>query len=129
MDPYLPVGIVTSRDDLSHDQAQAALTAPGQLFEMTETSGGVRIWQHAPATFRAMLETTAFHGDKTFVVYEDERLTYLEFFHATATLAHALRDEFGARQGRPGGHRHAQLPGVDRRVLGRAGRSARSRCR
>nr|WP_062339862.1 class I adenylate-forming enzyme family protein [Herbidospora sakaeratensis] len=78
---------------ISHDQAQAALTAPGQLFEMAETPGGVRIWKHAPATFRAMLETTAFHGDKTFVVYEDERLTYAEFFRATATLAHALRDE------------------------------------
>ncbi|NAS27295.1 AMP-binding protein [Herbidospora sp. NEAU-GS84] len=77
---------------ISHDQAQAALTAPGQLFEMTETPGGVRIWKHAPATFRAMLETTVFHGDKTFVVYEDERLTYAEFFRATATLAHALRD-------------------------------------
>ncbi|WP_061295325.1 class I adenylate-forming enzyme family protein [Herbidospora cretacea] len=84
---------------ISHDQAQAALTAPGQLFEMTETSGGVRIWRHAPATFRAMLETTAFHGDKTFVVYEDERLTYAEFFRATATLAHALRDVFGVRKG------------------------------
>ncbi|GAB1823888.1 class I adenylate-forming enzyme family protein [Herbidospora sp. RD11066] len=77
---------------ISHDQAQAALTAPGQLFEMAETPDGVRFWKHAPATFRAMLETTAFHGDKTFVVYEDERLTYLEFFHATATLAHELRD-------------------------------------
>ncbi|WP_030456941.1 class I adenylate-forming enzyme family protein [Herbidospora cretacea] len=77
---------------ISHDQAQAALTGPGQLFEMTQTPGGVRIWKHAPATFRAMLETTAFHGDKTFVVYEDERLTYAGFFRATATLAHALRD-------------------------------------
>lgn len=84
---------------ISHDQAQAALTAPGQLFEMTETAGGVRIWRHAPATFRAMLETTAFHGDKTFVVYEDERLTYAEFFRATATLAHALREVFGVRKG------------------------------
>ncbi|WP_066372528.1 class I adenylate-forming enzyme family protein [Herbidospora mongoliensis] len=77
---------------ISHDQAQAALTAPGQLFEMAETPDGGRIWKHAPATFRAMLETTAFHGDKTFVVYEDERLTYSEFFHATATLAHTLSE-------------------------------------
>ncbi|TKK83606.1 acyl--CoA ligase [Herbidospora galbida] len=77
---------------ISHDQAQAALTAPGQLFEMTRTPDGVRVWKHAPATFRAMLETTAFHGDKTFVVYEDERLTYAEFFRAAATLAHELRD-------------------------------------
>ncbi|WP_214109003.1 class I adenylate-forming enzyme family protein [Acrocarpospora catenulata] len=82
-----------------HAQVQAALTAPGQLFEMAEIGGGVRAWKHAPATFRALLENSAFHGEHEFIVYEDTRLTYAEHFRLAATLAHRLTDSFGVRKG------------------------------
>ncbi|GAA1009428.1 fatty acid--CoA ligase [Acrocarpospora pleiomorpha] len=84
---------------ITNDEVQARLTAPGQLFEMEDVGGGVRAWKHAPATFRALLENSAFHGDKEFVVYEDERLTYTEHFRLAATLAHRLADSFGVRKG------------------------------
>ncbi|WP_326638861.1 hypothetical protein OG884_31355 [Streptosporangium sp. NBC_01755] len=38
---------------VTHDQVQARLTGPGQLFEMDDVSGHggtVKTWKHAPAT-------------------------------------------------------------------------------
>ncbi|TLP64145.1 class I adenylate-forming enzyme family protein [Microbispora triticiradicis] len=87
---------------ITHEQVQAQLTAPGQLFEMEEVEVGgsrIRAWKHAPATFRALLEITRFHGDKVFVVYEDERITYEEHFRLVATLANRLVDDYGVRAG------------------------------
>ncbi|GIH22961.1 fatty acid--CoA ligase [Acrocarpospora phusangensis] len=84
---------------ITHDQVLATLTGPGQLFEMEEVGGGVRAWKHAPATFRALLENSAFHGDKEFIVYGEERLTYAQHFRLAATLAHRLTDDFGVRKG------------------------------
>ncbi|HEX4817098.1 MAG TPA: class I adenylate-forming enzyme family protein [Nonomuraea sp.] len=85
---------------LSHAQVQAQLTAPGQLFEMAEIGDtGVRTWKHAPAHFRALLEMSRFHGDKVFLVYEDEHITFEDHFRRAATLAHRLVDEYGVRKG------------------------------
>ena len=46
-----------------------------------------------------MLELSAHHGDKDFLVYEDERITFAEHFRAVAALAHALVDRFGITKG------------------------------
>ena len=46
-----------------------------------------------------MLELSALHGDKDFLVYEDERITFAEHFRTVATLAHALVDRFGITKG------------------------------
>jgi long-chain acyl-CoA synthetase len=83
-------------------EATATLTAPGQGFEMeTLTIRGVptRTWKKAPSTLRSVLEMSALHGDQTFLVYEDERITFAEHFRTAAGLAHALVDRFGIRPG------------------------------
>ena len=83
-------------------EATATLTAPGQLFEMEElTIRGVptRTWKGAPATLRTVLELSALHGDKDFLVYEDERITFAEHFEAVTALAHALVGRFGITKG------------------------------
>ncbi|MEU3168822.1 class I adenylate-forming enzyme family protein [Streptosporangium sp. NPDC006930] len=87
---------------VTHDQLQARLTAPGQLFETEEIlshGGTVRTWKHAPRDFRALLETSRFHGDKVFLAYEDERITYEEHYRRTATLARRLVDDYGVVKG------------------------------
>ncbi|GAT65659.1 fatty acid--CoA ligase [Planomonospora sphaerica] len=87
---------------VTHDQVQAQLTGPGQLFEMEEVpghGGTVRTWKHAPGHFRALLEMSRFHGDKVFLVYEDERITYEEHFRRAATLARRLVEEYGVAKG------------------------------
>ena len=84
------------------EEATATVTAPGGLFEMEElTIRGIptRTWKSAPATLRAVLELSSLQGDKDFLVYEDERITFAEHFRAVATVAHALVDRFGITKG------------------------------
>jgi long-chain acyl-CoA synthetase len=83
-------------------EATATLTAPGQLFEMEElTIRGVptRTWKSAPSTLRTVLELSSFHGDKDFLLYEDERISFAEHFEKVATLARTLTDQLGVGKG------------------------------
>src|SRR5436309_4608024 len=80
----------------------AALTAPGQLFEIDDLEiGGVatRVWKHAPPSLRGVLELSRLHGDKTFLVYEDERTTFDEHYRQVAALAGRLATDFGVEKG------------------------------
>ena len=80
----------------------AALTAPGQPFEMVEVAvRGVplRTWRAAPANLREVLESSRARGDATFLVYEDERMTFAEHADAAAAMAAALRDRWGVAKG------------------------------
>ena len=88
--------------NMSIDEANAQLTAPGQIFEMEEVDiRGVptRTWKNAPPTVRSVFDMSAAHGDATFVVYEDERTTFAEHHRIASTLAHRLRDTFGIESG------------------------------
>src|SRR5271156_433082 len=87
---------------MSIADANAALTAAGQLFEMEELDiRGVptRIWKNAPPSLRAVLDMSLGHGDAVFLVYEDERTTFAEHYRIACTLAHRLRSSFGIAQG------------------------------
>ena len=87
---------------MSMADANAALTATGQLFEMEELDiRGVptRIWKNAPPSLRSVLDMSLGHGDAVFLVYEDERTTFAEHYRIACTLAHRLRDTFGVQQG------------------------------
>jgi steroid-24-oyl-CoA synthetase len=84
------------------EEATAQLTAPGQLFEVDEvTIRGVltRLWKNAPPTLRDILELSRGHGDATYLVYEDERVTFDEHYRLVASLAAALVDEYGIKPG------------------------------
>ena len=78
------------------------LTAPGQTFEMEDVDiFGVRTrtWRNCPPSLRTILELSRMHGDKDFLVYEDDKTTFEEHFRLAATLANRLRDEFGVAKG------------------------------
>jgi long-chain acyl-CoA synthetase len=75
-------------------QANAILTAPGAPFEMEERSiRGVptRVWKNAPATLRDLFLLTGKFGERTFVVYGDERVSYEQFTRAALAIAEALQ--------------------------------------
>jgi long-chain acyl-CoA synthetase len=83
-------------------EATATLTAAGQPFEMETLSiRGIptRTWKTAPATLRSVLELSSLHGDKDFLVYEDERFTFNEHFRIAAGVARALGERFGITNG------------------------------
>ena len=80
----------------------AQLTAPGAPFEIAraEIRGiATRIWKNAPPTLREVLLASRLHGDKTFLVYESERMSFAEHFARAAQLAHRLTGELGVRKG------------------------------
>jgi long-chain acyl-CoA synthetase len=82
--------------------AVAALTAPGAPFEMEERTifdVPTRVWKNAPSSLRAILEASREHGDCTFIVYEDERLSFAEHYRQSAILAGRLVRQFGIRKG------------------------------
>jgi len=76
-------------------EANALLVAPGQMFEVDDAIiRGVRtkIWKHAPASLRVILDMSLAHGDKDFIVYEDERYTFDRHYRIACTLAQRLID-------------------------------------
>jgi long-chain acyl-CoA synthetase len=87
---------------MSIAEATAVLTAPGQIFEVgDETVRGIpmKVWKNAPPSLRAVLEMGRGHGDKAFLVYEDERMTFEEHFRAAAHLATRLVNDYGVKKG------------------------------
>jgi long-chain acyl-CoA synthetase len=74
--------------------AHAELTAPGARFEIEEVLiRGVktRTWKNVPPTLRDVFCNSRAFAERTFIVYDEERVTYDAFARATLTLAHALR--------------------------------------
>ncbi|HXW35960.1 MAG TPA: class I adenylate-forming enzyme family protein [Acidimicrobiales bacterium] len=87
---------------MSLEEASAALTAPGQMFEMEEVEiFGVptRVWKNCPTSLRVVLELSRGHGDADFLVYEDERTTFAEHFDAAAAIATRLHERYGVTKG------------------------------
>ncbi len=77
----------------SLSEVTRVLTAPGALFELEsrDVSGRrVRCWKHFPSTLDGLVRGSLQHADKTYLVYEDERLTYTETFAHAAALSQAL---------------------------------------
>jgi len=87
---------------LSIAQIHSLLTAPGAPFEMEEVElRGVktRVWKNAPPSLRSVLDGSRLHGGKTFLVYEDDRLTFEQHWRAAAAIANALVRDFGVAKG------------------------------
>jgi long-chain acyl-CoA synthetase len=87
---------------MSVDEADRQLTAAGQMFETSEADiRGVRtkVWRNCPATLGDILTLSRGHAEATFLVFEDERMTFEEHFRAAARLAHILRDRFRVAKG------------------------------
>src|ERR1700683_5524331 len=78
---------------ISIREADTVLTAPGQMFE-TERAlvKGIEmtVWKNAPSSLRQMLDASLQHGDREFLVYEDQRYTFREHYAIVSTLAHRL---------------------------------------
>jgi len=78
---------------LSIAEADAQMTASGQMFEMDTVSiRGVeyRVWKHAPASLKTVLDLSLRHTDADFLVYEDERYTFGQHYKMASTMAHRL---------------------------------------
>lgn len=75
---------------MSMAEAHAILTAPGSPFETETVSlGGYqrRVWKHAPRSTREVLASGRTFGDRDFLIWHDERVTFGAFHRAVAALA------------------------------------------
>jgi hypothetical protein len=76
---------------MSLGDANDLLTSPGQMFEMEDVDiFGVttRTWKQAPQSLRVVLDLSLGHGEKDYIVYEDERISFEEHYRRASTLAH-----------------------------------------
>ncbi|MGC8511097.1 MAG: class I adenylate-forming enzyme family protein [Acidimicrobiales bacterium] len=77
-------------------EVTAAMTAPGELFETERARVGdveMTVWRHAPRSLRDVLESSRRHGERDFLVYGDQRMSFDEHYRVAATLAQRLSDE------------------------------------
>jgi long-chain acyl-CoA synthetase len=78
---------------MSLDDCHSIMTRPGSPFEMVELNiRGVptRTWKNGIPTLREVFLAGRSHGAKTFLIYENDRVSYEAFSRATLTLAHEL---------------------------------------
>ena len=62
-------------------QAWSELTAPGAPFEIVEIpvrGNNIRMYKNAPPSVRELWLSTAAYGDRDYLVYENDRLTYAQ---------------------------------------------------
>jgi long-chain acyl-CoA synthetase len=82
---------MTASHALSRQEALAQLTAAGQPYEletMPHYGEPCRIFKNAPESLRALYE--AARSDETFIVYQDERLSFEQTWQQAARLATLL---------------------------------------
>jgi long-chain acyl-CoA synthetase len=83
-------------------EAAAQLTQPGGPHEMTTARVGgnaFRVYKNAPATLREALDAGRAHGEKIFVVYQQDRWSFNRFFAAADALGHQLVNHYGVTKG------------------------------
>jgi len=98
----MPADAAPAWPAMSIAQAHALLTAPGQNFELGETEiGGVsyRTYKNAPPSLRELFMLGMTHGDKPYVVFGEERLSFAAHGKAALALAHHYVERFGIRKG------------------------------
>lgn len=87
---------------VSLDETYRILTAPGAPFEMeTIRVAGrpIRAYKKAHRDLRAIFEASKAWGDRTFIVFENERLSFREHYRAASALAWRLADDYGVKKG------------------------------
>jgi len=87
----------------SYEEAQALLTAPGAPFELIEEEvlgEKMAVFKARASSLRELLGRSESHGDATYLIFDDGRqVTYAENLRVVASVAAALRDNYGVGKG------------------------------
>ncbi len=76
------------------------LIGAGSPFEvLTPADGGPKRFRHCAPSVWAAIDSGRVHGDREFLVWEQQRLTFSEFFDQVDRLAGQLVQRFGVRKG------------------------------
>ena len=83
-------------------QSRASLTGPGGPFEIVEEEvlgARVPVFKHRLRSLREMLARSADHGDKSYIVFGERRISYAEHAGQVACVAAALREQYSIQPG------------------------------
>lgn len=83
-------------------EAQATLTAPGAPFEMRDeiiANEALRTYVQAPTHIRQLLDDSRRFGDRDFLVFEEERVTFEAHWRAVNAFGCVLAEEYGIKKG------------------------------
>lgn len=84
---------------LTWDEACSRVLGPGSMFEMVTDDRGNATFKHAPANLRTVFDMARSGGDDIFIVYEDERWSFNDFFAQADALADALVNRYSVAKG------------------------------
>ncbi|MEY2425582.1 MAG: steroid-24-oyl-CoA synthetase [Actinomycetota bacterium] len=85
-----------------YDEAVAAVTGPGQVFELEEVQvlgNPTMVFKNAPKTLRDFIASARTRGDADFLVYEDERWSFDLVMQHVDALGAALVERYGVQKG------------------------------
>jgi long-chain acyl-CoA synthetase len=83
-------------------ETYSILTEPGAPFEMEtiDVCGRpTRVYKNAYRDLRAIFDASRAWNDRTFIVYEDERVSYRAHYRAASALAWRLVEDYGVQKG------------------------------
>lgn len=86
----------------SWEEALATLTGPGAPFETTEETirgDEFTVYKSTPPSLRFLFQAARGHGDKPFLVYEDETLSFVETIDRVEALGALLVERYGIQRG------------------------------
>lgn len=95
------MGSIKTWPVMSPAEANALLTSPGAPYEMDEIvirGVATRVWKNVPPTLRDLFLLGRSFGPRTFVVCENDRVTYEAFARATLAVAAELERQ-GVKKG------------------------------
>ncbi len=86
----------------TYEEILAETTGPGAFFEIVEQEvlgEAMQVFKDRKLSLRQMLQDSAAHGDKEYIVLGDRRITYAEHLRMVASAAHTLRTKYGVSKG------------------------------
>jgi len=96
-------GMAPNWPAMSIEAANAALAGPGSPVELEDAvirGVPMKVYKNAPPTIPSILDAAAEQfADRTYLVYQNERVTFRALQLASRTLARALKDKFGVEKG------------------------------
>ncbi len=87
---------------MTHEEAVAAVTAPGGMFEIVDAEvrgQRLKVFKHTPPSLRALFDATRARGEKVFLVYEDEQWSFARTMEHVDAVAAALVENYGIKKG------------------------------
>jgi len=87
---------------VSMHEATRALTAPGAPFELVDDvvcGLPMKVYKNTLHDMRVLFDMGRGWGDREFIVYENDRLTFENHYRAATAFAHVLRERYGVEKG------------------------------